>query len=204
MFSFASGDAVVVSGRPEQLDGDEGGEGQRNGCAEGKGEAGGFAVGEAAVDAFECLLSAIAEQAEEKEQGRRHGRQPKEFVPNNFICHQFAFLLRVLLRFSLNFGLNGARIDSFWSNGKKSNGKKKKSTFFGAVRRVLRVFLFCLLRLVGREGFCRFGLLFFIRFLWIVCYCLRVGFYLQWVVCDWFLRFGLASSSLVGGRAWIG
>lgn len=68
MFSFAAGGLVVVSGRPEQLEGDEGGEGQRNGCAESKGEAGGLAVGEAVVNAFECLLSAIAEQAEEKEQ----------------------------------------------------------------------------------------------------------------------------------------
>ena len=92
MFSFTAGNAVVVSGRPEQLEGDGGGEGQGNGCAEGKGETGGFSIGEAMVDAFEYLPSAIAKQAEEKEQRRRHGHQPKEFVSNNFICYQFAFL----------------------------------------------------------------------------------------------------------------
>ena len=89
--------------RPEQLEGDEGGEGQGNGCAEGKGEAGGLAIGEAVVDAFERLPSAIAEQAEEKEQERHHGRQPKEFVPNNFICHQFAFLLTRFVAFFFKF-----------------------------------------------------------------------------------------------------
>ena len=47
--------------------------------------------------------SAITEQAEEKEQGRRHGRQPKEFVPNNFICHQFAFLLTRFVAFFFKF-----------------------------------------------------------------------------------------------------
>lgn len=95
---------MVVSGRPEQLDGDEGGEGQRNGYdAEGKGEAGGFAVGESVVNAFERLPSALAEQAEEKDQRRSYGRQPKEFAPNNFICHQFAFLLTRFVAFFFKF-----------------------------------------------------------------------------------------------------
>ena len=56
MFSFAAGGLVIISGRPEQLEGDEGGEGQRNGCAESKGEA--------VVDAFERLSSAVAKQAD--------------------------------------------------------------------------------------------------------------------------------------------
>ena len=78
VFLFAAGGVVVVSGRPEQLEGDEVVEGRENDCAEGKGEAGGFAVGEAVVNAFERLSSAVAEQAEEKDQWRRHGRQPKK------------------------------------------------------------------------------------------------------------------------------
>ncbi len=67
MFSFAAGGAVVVSGRSEQLEGDEGGEGQGNGCTEGKGEWGRLSVGEAVVGVFEYLPSMAADQEEEKD-----------------------------------------------------------------------------------------------------------------------------------------
>ena len=103
--------------------------------------------------------------------------------------------------------INGARIDSFWSNG-----KKKKSTFFGAVRRVLRgLFLFCFLRLVERKGgdFCciwprRHELVVFYSVFRDFCRRLRVEFYCRRMDCGRLSMFGSASSNLVGGRAWIG